>query len=382
MKKIGILTFHASHNNGSMLQAIALQHVLNDKYFLDTEIINFSNEAQQNMYSIMPKANKLKRIIRNAIWMTNIKEIRKQYYSFDQFMKKYMILSNVEYREMKEINKIEEKYSSIIVGSDQIWNVKCVDADDAYYVNFSNTIPRYAYAVSFGANNPFVIDEKYTEYVKKFNMISVRENNGKKWIKNSVGLDVELCLDPTMLLKIDEWECLINVGNPVIDGDYIFYYCFSITEDVQRFLAYISKKYDMPVYFSEAKEWALKTCWRNKIKRVKKYGPDVYLNLVKNSKLFITTSFHGTAFATLYHKHFWYIDRGDNDPEKDDRAITFLNQLDLMDRYRTIAELKEMDLYLKHEYDNTDTLLNNLRIKSNDYLNKMVKDIQDGARML
>lgn len=28
MKKIGLITFHASHNNGSMLQALALQTVL------------------------------------------------------------------------------------------------------------------------------------------------------------------------------------------------------------------------------------------------------------------------------------------------------------------------------------------------------------------
>ena len=30
--KIGMMTFHASHNNGSMLQALALQHVLEDRF--------------------------------------------------------------------------------------------------------------------------------------------------------------------------------------------------------------------------------------------------------------------------------------------------------------------------------------------------------------
>lgn len=374
---IGILTFHASHNNGSMLQAIALQHILETRYSLNTEIINFSNEAQRNMYSAMPKADKIKRVIRNAIWLTNIKEIRKQYSSFDTFMNNHMHLSRNAYKTAEELQVIEDEYVAIIMGSDQIWNIKCVDADDAYYGSFSKSLAKYAYAVSFGANNPFVIDRKYIDYVKEFKMISVRENNGKKWIKNSTGLDIDVCLDPTMLIDKDEWERIIDVGEPIIPGNYIFYYCFSITEDVQRFLSFVARKYKMPVYFSEAKEWALKTCWRHGIKRVKSYGPNVYLNLVKYARLFITTSFHGTAFATIYNKHFWYIDRGDNNPEKDDRAITFLNQLDLMDRYKTIKELKKMDLYIKHDYITSEKLLKDLRIKSFRYLDNMVRSINE-----
>lgn len=39
--KIGMMTFHASHNNGSMLQALALQHVLEDRFHQQTELIDF-----------------------------------------------------------------------------------------------------------------------------------------------------------------------------------------------------------------------------------------------------------------------------------------------------------------------------------------------------
>ena len=54
MKKIGLITFHASHNNGSMLQALALQTILEKKYNCKVEIINFSNESQRNMYAVLP----------------------------------------------------------------------------------------------------------------------------------------------------------------------------------------------------------------------------------------------------------------------------------------------------------------------------------------
>lgn len=42
--RIGIITFHASDNCGSMLQAYMLQHVLEKYKGIETNIINFSNE--------------------------------------------------------------------------------------------------------------------------------------------------------------------------------------------------------------------------------------------------------------------------------------------------------------------------------------------------
>ena len=50
MKKVGIITFHASHNCGSMLQAFAIQTVIEEIGY-QSEIINFSNYGQQQLYS-------------------------------------------------------------------------------------------------------------------------------------------------------------------------------------------------------------------------------------------------------------------------------------------------------------------------------------------
>ena len=51
MKKIGGITFHASHNYGSCLQAYALQEYIKDK-FQDYEykIINFRTKKQKEIY--------------------------------------------------------------------------------------------------------------------------------------------------------------------------------------------------------------------------------------------------------------------------------------------------------------------------------------------
>lgn len=61
--KIGTITFQASHNCGSLLQAYALQQTLKAMGY-DNEIINFSNEGSRDMYSILPPIHLFRRGIR------------------------------------------------------------------------------------------------------------------------------------------------------------------------------------------------------------------------------------------------------------------------------------------------------------------------------
>ena len=52
MKKIGIITFHNSYNCGSMLQAYALQQVTDYLTGTRSEITDFSNRGQKQLYSV------------------------------------------------------------------------------------------------------------------------------------------------------------------------------------------------------------------------------------------------------------------------------------------------------------------------------------------
>ena len=60
--KVGIMTFHSSHNCGSMLQAYALQHTLEERYGADAELINFANQGSRNL-----SARKSRRFITRSI---------------------------------------------------------------------------------------------------------------------------------------------------------------------------------------------------------------------------------------------------------------------------------------------------------------------------
>ena len=377
VKKIGLITFHASNNCGSMLQAFALQKVLKDKFGVENELIDFSNQGQKEMYKPFWKITGIKSVVKNGLWLTKYGQIRKQMKAYESFSKKYFVLSDRSYETTEELNHLNGKYDKYITGSDQVWNICCMDADDAYYLSFVKEGKKYAYAVSFGANNSFVSQagEHYKKLANSFDAISVREANAQRWIEEAINRTVPMCLDPTMLLKQDEWERYIDVGGaPMVDGSYIFYYCFSISQHVAKFLQETSKRLNMPVYFLEPKEWALRCCWKNSIKLVGQYGPEAFLNLTKYANLIFTTSFHGTAFSTIYHKNFWYIDSGHNDLTKDDRAVSFLSQLGLMERYKTVEYLKEHELNVTPDYAEVDVKLEEMIEQSMQYLRGIVDE--------
>lgn len=48
--KTGTITFHAPNNNGSFLQAYALQQILVKELGVDNEIIDFRSVKQTNQY--------------------------------------------------------------------------------------------------------------------------------------------------------------------------------------------------------------------------------------------------------------------------------------------------------------------------------------------
>jgi len=136
-------------------------------------------------------------------------------------------------------------------------------------------------------------------------------------------------------------------------------------------VANIAKKYDLEVITWSTKSYI--------VRRIKKFGfklpiyedPSMYLSLIKNAELVITTSFHGTIFSTIYRKKFITVKNGDMYGD-DDRVITLLEQLHLMDRLIPY-EFDDSKNYLEDiDYSNYEKILPGLQKKANEYLNKNV----------
>lgn len=371
MKKTAIITFHNSYNCGSMLQALALQEKLRELTDTDVEIIDFSNEGQKELYSIMAKPTSIKKIIKNCMCLPVYGKLVKQSNDYREFMKNFH-LTKKHYTKAEELKELDGKYDYYVCGSDQVWNIRCPDADDAYFLNFVSNGMKIAYAPSFGgadlskvAQNP----DKYKKYIDDIKHLSIREYNGKRWLENLSGRDVKITLDPTFLLDKEKWM-EYSVSEKIVNGEYIFYYAFHYSKEQNKIVKSISEKLNMPVITMDVKTWVIKGVFAYGVKLSPKYGPAAFLNLISNASLVLTRSFHGVAFSTIFQKKFWMLGKVIN-TEGDDRAASILNQLGLMERMISLQEIKDgADILKPIDYIEVNKKLEVLQMESEDYIKK------------
>lgn len=334
--KIGIITFHAPHNRGSMLQAYAMQSIVTQLSSENcVEIINFSNTNQRDMYALFRKVDSWKDFLLNCFKLIFYRQFKCYFNDFSNFSRKHFVLSQDDFCFLSELVTLNGKYDCIIAGSDQIWNTKCYDADNAYFLGWSNCSHKIAYAPSFGANDLNLLKNKhqYKEWINQFQSLSIRENNGKKWIKTLTGRDAEVVLDPTLLLSKNKWD---ELANEVMDlpKRFIFFYSTNYPENVCRFVHKYAKKEGLPVIMTDIKNWVLKG-WKFDFHLAKHSGPNAFLTLIKKSTLVLTSSFHGTAFSIIFEKNFYYLDDGIRKPS-DDRALTLIEDMGLLHRFKNV----------------------------------------------
>lgn len=364
-KKIGIITFHASYNCGSMLQAYALQKFL-QKNGYDSEIIDFSSAGQRRIYSIYAKRVSVKNAIRNLLFFFHKKRILNNFAHYESFKQNEFRLT--EYN-TDDNSEIIDRYDSVVSGADQIWNITIADYDDAYFLNWVKKARRIAYAPSFGARNPsqYTDDiEKIKAYLNAFDYLSIREFNGQKWIKELIGKDAKVVLDPTLIIDPDDY-CDIISGELVVPEEYIFYYSPSYDKDINRLVKKISKKYNLPVIAFNAKSFYTRGMNFTKFKLPAFEDPKVYLQLMKHARMVITTSFHGCIFSTIFKRDFWVVKNGGMF-ENDDRALTLMKLLGIEDRMVKIEFDEDFDYFRHVDYSSYDTNLAKHRVDSQEYL--------------
>ncbi|MBU3016152.1 polysaccharide pyruvyl transferase family protein [Paraglaciecola agarilytica] len=373
-KKVGLITYHASHNIGSMLQTYALQYILNKQFNCDVEIINFSSKAQANMYSIFPKVNNLNTLVKNGINLLAYPIVKARFDDFERFINKHFTLTANSYDELKQLDNLDGYYDYLICGSDQIWNVNCTDFDDAYFLPFAPNTPKIAYAPSLGGQNILKsnIDlDKYKKYLKEFKALSVREVNGKKWLEELSNEKFEIVADPTILVNRDVWEKLATPRE--FEGDYIFFYGVPFSPITYDIVMEISKKLNLNVVMMDAKSWLYKGNFLKGIKLSKASSPSDYLSLIKHSKLVITTSFHGSIFASIFNKNFWTVTYKETNLD-DDRVKTILTQLEMPERLIYLEEYQDYDLLEDIDYSNYEQNIKLFQEKSLNYLQDAFKE--------
>ena len=365
MKKIGILTYHTGYNYGASLQAYALMTTIN-KIVGNCEIINFETEnflSSREMFSRNPKS--LKEIIKVLTRLPYKKDLIKRQKLFDAFTENYLIKSKL-YRTEAEVIKNAENYDMVVCGSDQIWNMdesSRYAANWIYFLNFPKKQRRISYAASFGkwVNKADNYKDNFIPWLKEFDNLSVRETSGVEYLRKK-GLNVSLCIDPTLLLDKEEYEKICAPKQ--ISKKYILLFSWNCSKGVINAAKIISRKLGLPVFNIVPPPRAM----FSSIERKLDVGPCEFISMIKNAEFVVTNSFHGTVFSTIFHKP--YISVYDDKP--DVRMESLLEQLDFLDHLQK-ADNINIDSILNTDFGNLQNRIQLVRKYSLEYLNETLK---------
>lgn len=365
--KTGTITFHAPNNNGSFLQAYALQKIVKNECRVDNEIIDFYSEQQARQYSVFRKPHSVGDIGRDLISLVHYTGLNKRHQRFEQMRKEHLVLSKRCTTE-KEVYDQIDSYDVIVCGSDQIWNTEARDYSDVYFMTKGNK-RRISYAASFGSHIENVDLERIKKNIEGFSNISVRETAGKMLL-NKVLPDkkVQTVCDPTLLLKQREYENLIRAEEGLTEP-FIFLYTINYCEEVLTVAKRLSQDLGMPVYAAFTGYSCVK-CKKFGIKVLYDVGPAQFLWLVKRAAYTCSNSFHGIAFSIIFEKQFCrptQIDQNNN-LCVDDRIDGLLGQLNLNDRTVSMNDACAEIIQRPIDYGMVNEKLKGIREEGIEYL--------------
>ena len=227
-----------------------------------------------------------------------------------------------------------------IVGSDQVWREAYSPCITDYFLHFLPKGKKYkkiSYAASFGIKETDISKDKLAlcaEDLKSFNAISVRERTGVDIVNTISGMNATLVLDPTLLLKAEDYSVLIDVQDKKSESGIV---CYVLDPDNDK----QSIMNDVTSSFGQNTMLLSLYPKDNKGNNDKLISVSKWLSSIANADFMVTDSFHGCVFSVIFKKNFIAIANQDRGV---DRFCTLLEGLGLTDRL-----VFSFDEYLKRK---------------------------------
>lgn len=338
--KIGILTFHRSHNYGATLQAYALQEYLKSRG-ADVYIIDYQPEYDKKLYlrdSCKLWLSKSPRMcfirLLNYIKTRNVRHQR--WDNFERFFNNRLNLRLTFH------NDAYNDLDVIFLGSDQIWSASHTggEFDPVFFgVNSAAKVVSYAPSTSSG-----VISEsgkaQLNELLQNISHISVRETEFRDLLQPLISKSISVVVDPTLLAGKDVFAKIATCPKslPFSSNRFVLVYeikhhpeLFQLAEqialqmnaDIVELTNGIDLRHD---HFIKADA-----------------SPEEFLWYFQNAACVVTTSFHGTAFSLIFERPFYTMIFG---KPSDNRMIDILSKIGLQNRLVKVGDqiiLSEID---------------------------------------
>ncbi len=358
-KRVGILTLQFANNYGGFLQTFAL--------FTSLKKLGYSPLIINRRY---PLPNGIASMYLNFV-DTFING------SFNKFRQRQFTSITEPIFSHESMKDVAKELDAVIVGSDQVWRLEYTKNIGFGYNMFLDFVPkekkRISYAASFGTdkfegNNEDISVVK--DLLSTFSGISVRESSGVDLCSNLFNAHAEHVLDPTMLLKVEDYDTIIipaEVSN-INDKHFVVQYLLDPNPKRKTISTKIAKKYNgnlKNIYRASDTDFSIK---KHIFPSSKHTFPSFsnWLWSIKNAQFVVTDSFHGVVFCILFNKQFVCIA---NTSRGVARMDSLLGMFGL--RSRLIDELANEEKYLNLpliDYNEVNTLIDFNREKSINFL--------------
>ena len=368
--RIGILTLPLHTNYGGILQAYALQTVLermgHEVKVLDKPFIPQMLPWWKRPYSYTKRAIK-KYVLgeRNGIFQ------ERDAYQHQVIERKFtqpFIESHIHRFVISHLTDINPTdFDAIVVGSDQIWRMMYFNgfwstplASDAF-LGFTEgwNIKRISYAASFGVDIPD-IPKKQLEDCKKaiarFDGISVREKSGVDACKKYLDVDAKWVLDPTMLLERSDYQKLISKSTS--QKPILMSYVLDESPEIAALRSKIALEKGLEIKITNLPDTGTG-------ERGTRPQPPLedWLQAFDEAKYVINDSFHACVFSILFHKQFTVIGNKKRGLARFQSLLKLFGLEDRLitrsDEYRDLPDI---------DYDCVDRILNEKREEAYKFL--------------
>lgn len=387
MKKLGILTYHSSINEGAMLQAYALQKICQEKFsHIRVEIINYESfSAQKRDFLNCFKTRK------------NFKSVLAylmRFYRLSQFKKKYFSLGNKQLvsddyeKSIQFLN--QQNYDGIMVGSDEVWKIiqgkyTARKFPNIYWLDNKIKAKKFAYAASANKTNLETLDLETKKFLqnsfKSYSLIGVRDRITYKIVSNFTARSNNLfkVINPTLLLdSLDKKQLKKKLEAHNFDFNKKTLILNLNSSQIVRITTNFFRKHNWQVVsVTEYSSYA-------DINFVGILDPLEWVSLIDHCHFYLTERFHGTIFSILSEIPFLAIEYQSKFTQTRSRKIQgLLEDLQLTENlftYQPDFVKKDLEDKLEYVWNNTDfshakSVIETQRKSSLDYLQKIGEEL-------
>ena len=304
--RVGIITWYDIVNYGAVLQGYATQKVLeswgHESVFLRHKRTPTSNPGSNKPSFPLNVYSRLRDLTPNRI--RNRRGYAEQREVFDQFRGRFLNIGD-SYNHQKGLD-------AVVIGSDQIFDLTN-GFNGFQYGKDIQTDRVIAYAPSFGETMIEDIERsehkaEITILLTRMKQLSARDENTKRIIRTLTGKDIDVVLDSALLYgfskEASEWDTMAPVSPPYL----LVYMIMGVTTDrgycdaVTRF----ARKHGLKtVSVGERRGWCDLS--------YPSASPQEFVQLIRQSKMVVTNTFHGTIFSMLFNKPFYVSYRSHNE---------------------------------------------------------------------